>query len=102
MLDYLLLGVILFAVLANFIHFIYNTFKALGDTLRGLSLRLRRWLRGLLVVQVVAIKPEFRGTSEVLDGKAQEEREFEGEGMTPRSAEKIISEKDDRTVSNLI
>ena len=60
MLDYLLLGLILFAVLANFLHFIFNTFKGLGDTLKGLGLRFKRWLRELLVVQVVAIKPEFK------------------------------------------
>ncbi len=70
MLDYLLLGIILFAVLANFLHFIFNTFKGLGDTLKGLGLRLKRWLRELLVVQVVAIKPQFRrAASRDLEGK---------------------------------
>jgi len=60
MLDYILLGVILGAVLANFLHFIFNTFKGMGDTIRGLGLRCKRWLREILVVQVVAMKPEFR------------------------------------------
>ena len=66
MLDYILLGVILGAVLANFLHFIFNTFKGMGDTVRGLGLRCKRWLREILVVQVVAIKPAVR-VAEVRD-----------------------------------
>jgi hypothetical protein len=103
MLDYILLGVILGAVLANFLHFIFNTFKGMGDTVRGLGLRCKRWLREILVVQVVAIKPVVRH-AEAWEkaGEMQEERKEKGEVETPRSVAGNRSEKHDRTVSSLI
>ena len=101
--DYLLLGVILFAVLANFLHFIFNTVKGLGDTLKGLGLRFKRWLRELLVVQVVAMKPEIKGAERRdLEGKKLGKIEEESKEETPRRDGEVRSEKHDRTVSNLI